>query len=375
VKTWRYWMFGMGSGDPAATAKALREMGFDVVVGGATDAVRAAGMEAWTCGGAFGLAGDDPDERKAMDVLGARRVWFGSGCPNNPEIRSRNLRSYEQMAATPGVTGILVDGCRFASPASGLDAYLTCFCDTCREKAGRLGFDFGRMQGDVRALREALTSHEGTHSSRPRLWARSAVGILDWLTDHPGVLDWLRFRRTCTTEHFRAISQIIHGAGKRMGVYIFTPSIAPLVGQSYVDLREFVDVFAPMIYRNYPKGPGEACLNWELTNIPEQLMVGVPRGEDHAMDLALSWTGLAGVVPDRSIARVRAGLPPDAVGNQTSLARRLIGPDPELAPIIYIEDPVMRRTVNIVRANGADGVSFFVFMDAWAKLVRPAMRS
>ncbi len=376
MKRCRYWMHGL-KGDAKPTAKALKEAGFDIVVAGGKatiDAVREQGMDSWLCGGAFGLGKLKKDDSvKAKDLKGDPQIWFGSGCPNNPRIRKQNLKSYEKMAATEGIQGILVDGCRFASPASGLNPYFTCFCNTCRKKAGEVDIDFKRMKQDVQALYDAVTDRTGGKAGRGSIWFRSPTGLLEWLTDHPGVLDWYRFRRICSTEHFRDVGKIIHDANLQMGVYIFTPSLSPLVGQSYVDLREFVDVFAPMIYRNYPKRPGPACLNWEVTIIPEELGLTGKPAEKRAMELILTWTGLADVVKDRTIAKVRKAMPPEAVGHETAMARALIGKDKELAPIIYIDDPKMKTTAELVRKSGADGVNFFVFQDEWAKLVKPGI--
>jgi hypothetical protein len=369
----KYWMHGMGS-DPKACAKAFKEAGFHVVVGGAAptiEAIRAEGMEAWLCGGAFGFAGLEKEPGfAAIDVTGQPRVWFGSGCPNSDTLRSRNLKSYEALAATADIQGILVDGCRFASPASGLDAYFTCFCDVCRTKAGKVGCDFERMKRDVGALREQLLG-KGGPERRGTAWMETPVGVLEWLTQHPGVFEWLRFRRLCISEHFGDIGKIIHAAKLRMGVYIFTPSLAPLVGQSWVDLAEFVDVFAPMIYRNYPDKPGEACINWELTNIPEALGLSGAANESAVMKMVLNWFGL----PEMPLAikDIRAALPPEAVGQQVKLARSILGPEKELAPIIYIDDPLMKQTADLVRSNGANGLNFFVYKDTWADMVRPAI--
>ena len=374
MKKCRYWMHGFGGDDPKTTAQAMKDAGLDIVVAGGDaviEAVNAAGMSSWLCGGAFGLGGHKDDAYKAVDILGEPQVWFGAGCPNNPEIREGNLKSYEKMAATAGIKGILVDGCRFASPASGLGPFLTCFCDTCRDKAARLGFDFDAMRRDVKALHGALS---GTgNRERGASWLETPVGALEWLSAHPGIPEWLRFRQTCTTEHLRGIGEILHKAGLRMGIYIFTPSVAPLVGQSYVELREFVDVFAPMIYRNYPDRPGIACLNWEVTIIPEELGLAGSPDEAKAMDLILSWMGLETAVPNRTIKENQAALPPEAVGHQTGLARSLLQPDKELAPIIYIDDPLMKQTAELVRNNGADGVNFFVYKDNWRELVKPGI--
>ncbi len=372
-----YWMHGFGGEDPTATAKAMKEAGFNIVVAGGAEtigAVREAGMKSWLCGGAFGLGGlKDADAHKARDINGDPQVWFGSGSPNAPAIREKSLRSYEGMVKTEGIEGILVDGCRFASPASGLHPFFTDFSEHSAKKAAELGFNFEGMKKDVRALYE-LVSGLGKGSAQSMAWLKNPVGVMEWLTGRPGVLDWFRFRRTCSTEHFRDLSDIIHDAGLRMGVYIFTPSFAPAVGQSYVDLSEFVDVFAPMIYRNYPTRPGPACLNWELMIIPEELGLAGTPAEAAAMELILSWTGLAGLVPTRSIEHIRTAVPPETVGHQTAMARAMIPVEKELAPIIYIDDPLMGQTADLVRENGANGINFFVYKDEWARMTAPALQ-
>ena len=371
-----YWVHGFGGDDPKATAEAMREAGFDVVVAGGEKTIAAvgeAGMTSWLCGGAFGLGQYKDDSHKAVDITGKPQVWFGSGSPNSPAIRAQNLKSYESMAKTPGIKGILVDGCRFASPASGVGPFFTDFSEHSEKKAQELDFDFARMKRHVQALYTVVTAKPHGDGIPWAEWAEAPVGAMEWLTAHPGVLDWLRFRRVCSTEHFRDVSEVIHGADLEMGVYIFTPSFAPLVGQSYGDLSEFVDLFAPMIYRNYPDRPGPACLNWELTILPEELgFEGTPQ-EAEAVGLVLTLTGLADVVPDRTIKDVRAGLPPKAVGHETRLARLLAGPKRKLAPIIYIDDPRMAESAEEVRKNGADGLNFFVYKDEWRRMVEPGI--
>jgi hypothetical protein len=375
MKKRTYWMHGFGGDDPKATAAAMKEMGFDIVVAGGEAtiaAVKEAGMRSWLCGGAFGLgAFKDDDSHKALDITGKPQIWFGSGSPNSPAIREQNRESYRKMAATEGIDGILVDGCRFASPGSGIQAFFTDFSAHSEKKAAELGFDFDAIRKDVRAL-YALVMSKGAGSSRKPAWLAHPIGIFEWLTQHAGILDWFRFRRVCATEHFRDLSEIIHGAGLKMGVYIFTPSLAPLVGQSYEDLLPFMDVYAPMIYRNYPDRPGIACLNWELMMIPEELGLEDAPEEKTAMELILRWTGLADAVLSRSIAHIRTAVPPEAVGHETAMARAVIGAEKELAPIIYIGDPLMGQTADLVRENGADGVNFFVYKDAWADMVKPA---
>lgn len=372
TKKRRFWIYGCGE-KPGETAPAMRELGYDVVVGGAAgtvEAVRAAGMESWQCGGAFGAAESDT-ENLCLDITGKPQTWFGSGSPNSPALREKNLEAYRKMAAMEGVTGVLVDGCRFASPASGLMPFLTDFSAHSERRAAELGFDFGQMRRDVAALHAALTGNAAA-GARRWPWLGSPAGAVEWLTGHPGVLEWLRFRRACATAHFRDIADVLHGAGKEMGVYIFTPAFAPLVGQSYADLAPFVDVFCPMIYRNYPDRPGIACLNWELTILPEELgLAGAPE-EEAAMGLILGLTGLGRAVTSRRVRHIQNAVPPEAVGHETAMARAQLPADKELAPIIYIDDPQMGETADQVFGNGADGVAFFLFKENWKELTSPA---
>ncbi len=368
----KYWMHGIDGNKPQETAQAMRDAGFNVVVAGGAaviEAVNKAGMESWLCGGGFPLVRDE-DDVKAVDILGAPQVWFGSGSPNCPEVRDASIKSYLEMAKTEGIKGILVDGCRFASPASGLMPFLTDFSSHSNNKANELGFDFSLMKRDVTRLHKTLTGVEDAEQ-RSLAWLTTPIGISEWLVEHPGIVEWLRFRRACSTEHFMTLAEIIHGAGLRMGVYIFSPCIAPLVGQSYEDLRAFVDVFAPMIYRNYPDHPGPACLNWELTEIPKELGLAGTPDEQAVMRMILAWTGFADLQVEHTIAAVEKALPPEAVGRETERARDLIG-GKELAPIIYIDDPEMATTAQSVRDAGADGVNFFVYKENWADMVRPA---
>jgi len=371
AKRRKYWIYGCGD-QPEETAKAMREQGFDVVVGGdakTVAAVRAAGMEAWQCGGAFGTAETDT-ENLAVDIEGKPQVWFGSGSPNSPAIRAKNLESYRAMAAMEGVTGVLVDGCRFASPGSGLMPFLTDFSTHSEKRAAELGFDFALMKRDVGALLALVQG--GGDAKRLRPWLESPAGALEALTGLPGLLEWLRFRRACATAHFRDISEILHGAGKQMGVYIFTPSLAPLVGQSYADLAPFVDVFAPMIYRNYPDKPGIACLNWELACLPDELGVAGTPDEEAVMRLILAFTGLDGAVTSRRVRHILTAVPPEAVGHETAMARAQLPPDKELAPIVYIDDPQMAETADQVLTHGADGIAFFLYKEEWKRMTAPA---
>lgn len=368
----RLWMHGIDPERPAPCANALARAGFSIVVAsgeGVTESVRDAGMESWVCGGAFRIAGPETEsDLMAVGISGEKQEWFRSGCPNDRTIRERNLEEYRAMAELPGVTGVMVDGCRFASPASGIESFLTCFCERCRAKADELGFDFEAMRRDVAALREGLgdTLHR-SHWSRN--WLANPVGLLEYLTAHPGIGMWLGFREACATEHLAAVSEILRAGGKRVGMYIFTPCLATLVGQSYRRLQPHVDVFAPMIYRNYLHSPGPACLNWEITNIPAELGLEATVSEKLVMRFILAWLGFSGMFHTPTITEIRAALPSACIGIETGRARTLLGPQVELAPIVTIDDPAIRETASLAEESGANGLNFFKFEPQWRALL------
>jgi hypothetical protein len=371
-----HWMHGFG-GEPKETAAKLKALNFDTVVAGGDDVIRAVadeGMSSWLYDTAFRLGAFDDDDHKAWDINGKPCVWYGSGCPTDPDIRAANLETFANMAKTAGISGVLLGGCHWASPADGLDTFLTCFNPKTEKRAKELGYDFDRIRRDVKALHDVLYAiRDNPPTNRGLGWISQPIGIAEWLAHHPGITAWMSLRRVTSTEYSRDISRILKGAGLEMGVYIFTPSFAPLVGQSYVDLSEFVDVFAPMLYRNYPVDPGSACINWELTKIPRDMGIEGTDREKDVMTAVLAIAGLSGIVSDRKIADINNAVPPAVVGHETRMARELIGEKSKLIPIIHMNDPVMEETADLVKGNGADGVSFFRFMDGWENLVKPTI--
>ena len=89
----RLWMFGIPSLD---YADFLLEHGFrDVVVGYNPELIRGLldrGLNVHIVLGVFKLGREFRDPRYlAEDPYGRKHIWFGSGCPNNPEIRRRTL--------------------------------------------------------------------------------------------------------------------------------------------------------------------------------------------------------------------------------------------------------------------------------------------
>jgi hypothetical protein len=365
----KYFMHGVDKDAIEESFGILQERNFDAVVvpfdQGMIDMAQEYGLEPYVFSGTYSIAEEFNDDRYlSEDVYGNKHIWFGSTCPNKVSVCEYNIEEIKRMSSEKGVRGIFLDGARFSSPCSSSDfnSLFTCFCSDCQQKAESLGFDFKQMRQDVKKLYD-LINNEGRAGVNS--WVNALLGGFDMICffqSFPGVLDWLNFRRVCTTEHIIAVSKAVKKSkeGNLMALYIFTPSLAGLVGQSYSDLRKYVDIFSPMIYRAYLQGEGPACLNTELARFAEKFMLGLSIDSKEAVKFVSYLTGLdlRGYETPEDI---KKGLPTSCIEKETAKARALLGRESMLVPIIQLDDNSLSSSIKAVKDAGADGVNFFLY--------------
>lgn len=340
-------MYGCGP-RPEEGARHLKEMGFSAVVGGesAVEAALSQGMDAYFCSGAYRGPDFTGDEWLAEDMWGRKQEWFSSTCPTRKEVREYNLQSIRDMAKKPGIKGIIIDGARFASPSSGstFDAFYTCFCPHCMEKARQMGFDEKEMRIAASMLYDFL------HGKK-----------LDLTPYFYGLREWFEFRRAATTEHLLDFVHAVKEVNPELkaGIYIFAPSLSDLVGQHYRDLQKEMDIIAPMLYRCYPEESGPACLNAELADMLRMLEGAADLTEEQRVKILDGLTGheLVGYEKPETLQK---GLPPQILRAETARARRM-SPKNDLVPIIELDDPNLPEAIAQTMAGGADGVDFFLY--------------
>ena len=372
----KYWMYASFKERKEDEIRYLKDKGItSLVIGLDKECIEIAshlGLDVYVCTGTYSLPKSDSNKYLSVDINGNRQIWFGSGCPNQSEIRDRNLEKIRDICNIDGIKGVFLDGARFASPASGLEPFFTCFCDTCRDKALKLGYDFERLKSNVTRLYRIITLQKpGIHCFDG---LQAPIDMFELVNELPGVFDWIRFRRDCTTEHIINVSKVIKESDSELefGMYIFTPSLSPLVGQSYVALREVVDIFSPMIYRYYPDVTVPAPLNSELAAFPLTLSkrTGIP--EDTLTDFILRFTGLSGG-RKLSLKELARELPVESLTLETKKARALIG-DKRLVPIIYLNDDRIEESVDSIKIGRADDLSFYVYREELKDMVERACR-
>ncbi|MCK9251899.1 MAG: hypothetical protein M0P55_04015 [Clostridiales bacterium] len=367
------YMFGIDRENPADCAARLAEAGIGAVVTGlrpdpaVQKAIRRQGLDLYTCFGAFSLGRDFTGEaHMARDTGQIPRLWFGSGCPNDPDLRQTRLAEAVETAAVAEVQGLFVDGARFASPASGetFDAFLTCFCPRCQQEAAKAGFDPDQMLRAVQSLAAIVANGQGK------------MRLPDILT---GLDSWLGFRSHGMRAYYR---ELVRAVRRRLpdcpvGAFIFPASLARWVGQG-AETVAGLDWVAPMLYRRYPGNSGPACLNHEWASLLEALTAnsGIPlREAAAATGLPLAWLDTR-TDPDRlTPEQIRQeGFLPETLARETDALVKVLTAS-SVAPIIQLADEKLPDSVRAVRSAGAAGLGFFAYQADQIERLGRALRA
>jgi hypothetical protein len=182
---------------------------------------------------------------------------FRFGCPNNPSVRAKTLGRLRQLLEQYRFDGAFLDKMRFPSPANGLEETASCFCDHCRNAATRFDFDLDRV---ARALENGFVDEVRATSIGSEPW-------LDAVFEPDGLIGrFLAFRTASISALIGEVAQMLERMGRRLALDLFSPALAPLVGQSYAELTPLSAWIKPMTYR-VAKGP--AGLRLEVPAIIE----------------------------------------------------------------------------------------------------------
>ena len=344
----KYWMYAGGHTPGSAWAE-MKAKGITGVIGPAAIAepALAAGLEVMLCGGAFpaGKISEKGDEHLAVDINGKKQLWFYSCCPSHRPTREANLEMYRRMAKTPGISGVIIDGARFASPSSSFDpdAFFTCFCPRCKEAMKDFGINPDRTEKAVRELYDWCMGSGKTPSG--------PVGIENWFA----------FRRKQAGSHLRDFADVVHKAGLKAGAFLFFPSISDMVGQSYEDMSSVMDIVSPMLYSAYPVTETDyaaACLNSELAAIYRLLTAHGALTEREAMKKLEELTGTSLPAPDEMAKAVPSAL----VGSETAKVSAKCRPALNM-PILQLDEPNLHESIRLAVEAGADEIAFFLYKE------------
>ncbi|MEP3438237.1 MAG: hypothetical protein ABJN75_15865 [Hoeflea sp.] len=187
---------------------------------------------------------------------------FKQSCPNNPDTLLAALGYLEKCMTEYAFDGVFLDKIRFPSAANGLQDVFSCFCPHCMEKAAKSGLDLC----EVRAILG------GTHDIRTQgRFAKIPPGA-PWLellvADQPLLQQFIRFRADSISEMIATVADRMRNLGKKVSLDVFSPVLAPLVGQDFEALTHHAEWIKPMIYRF---GRGPSSLRSELPALIHEL--------------------------------------------------------------------------------------------------------
>lgn len=183
---------------------------------------------------------------------------FRFACPNNPAVREKTTRRLRELLARYDFKGVFLDKIRFPSPANGADEILSCFCDHCRRAAEAEGLDLNEVVAIF--ADKALKVHALAFAGGGGHWLNSIAAR------NPLIARFLAFRAESVAGLADRLADEARRMGRAVSLDLFSPSLAPLVGQDYRRLKEFCDWAKPMTYR---LAQGPAGLRLEIPALIE----------------------------------------------------------------------------------------------------------
>lgn len=165
-------------------------------------------------------------------------------------------------------SGVFLDRIRYPSPANGLEMLFCCYCERCSALAGQHEQDRGREAVDLMV----------------DLCRSGWTGGWDEFVHLSGLTTLIERRYRAIADVVNTIALAIDRSRYTVGLDLFSPALAPLVGQSYRELSRLCDWIKAMTYTH---AIGPAGLPLELRSLVRAL---VSSDSAIAMAQALRWT-------------------------------------------------------------------------------------
>ncbi len=192
---------------------------------------------------------------------------FLFSCPNNDRYVERVFGVFSSLIDRLDIAGAMLDRIRYPSPANGFEMLLSCFCDSCGrrfrletgEPLSALARRAEAFRGRMRRLTAASFSAEWTDSDT--LWSAA------------GLAELARFRERSVLALAERFAYHARSKGRKIGMDLFSPSLAGIVAQHYPSLAALCDWIKPMIYCH---AQGPAGLPLEARCLTEALAILSP---------------------------------------------------------------------------------------------------
>jgi hypothetical protein len=187
---------------------------------------------------------------------------FRFACPNNPAVVRKTLAAMTTILDRYPFDGVFLDKMRYPSPANGADELVSCFCTHCRQAAAKEGLDLESVIRVIHSRRVADQLQRTGGGDARRSW-------VDELLAGDSILRrFLRFRSDSVTRIVAQAAQEARERGRKIGLDLFSPGLAAVVGQDYSTLASLASWVKPMTYR---MAQGPASLRLEIPALADHL--------------------------------------------------------------------------------------------------------
>lgn len=155
-------------------------------------------------------------------------------CPSSQANQDIAMDTFRRYFAGLPWHGVFLDKVRHASFAGGFADGFGCFCDACRRQYGLMGVDAGAMAHTIDAHPAAML---------PDGLEEAAYTFAD-----ARVQRFYRAKMDMISGAVGRIAGLFRAEGLAVGLDVFAPSLAPMVGQDLRALGRIADFVKPMLY-------------------------------------------------------------------------------------------------------------------------------
>jgi len=231
-------------------------------------------------------------------------------CPSALGEDGEGIRYAIRSAKAIGARGLFLDRIRYPSPANGLEFLGACSCPRCKEAYRRWG---GGAWPDL----ASMAVHYAAGGER---------GVYGFVEEAGPAF---QFRSEMVAAVVARYAEAAHAGDLRVGLDLFAPSLAALVGQDYFSLSGHADFMKPMLYCKALAPAGLPLEFFLLMRGLEQSGIDARKARDFV-------SGLSGIDSDALDAvRSKGGFPASLAASELARGRRETDPHARRRPEIY----------------------------------------
>jgi len=290
------------------------------------------------------------------DKLGEGEEDFLFLCPNDEQNIRKILTQYQNKIVESGFDGVFLDRIRFPSPSNGLETLFSCFCKSCQNKFhSTYSENLEDYRYQAKAAYEKFTTLDINYFRNCQSFSNIiAQGNLEKFYD---------FRKQNIYQVVKIFADKAKQIGKRVGVNLFAPSLAPLVSQDYKLLARTCDWIKPMIYC-HTSGPAGLplelyCLLRAILNINPAL------DEEQLIQVASRMINVD--LPNQLNDLLKNGVSEGIIGSEIQKIRELNLPEKvniyvgieavEISGICHINKSILKKYLeSIIREEDIKGI-------------------